>query len=162
MGYEIERKFLVKGNEWKHNVRGTIYRQGYLSLDPERTVRVRTMDQRGFLTIKDKGTGIQKQEYEYEIPFADAVELLDRLCLQPLIEKKRYIKEYREAVWEIDEFYGENRGLILAEIELERIGQQISIPPWIDKEVSGDPRYFNASLVCNPWCRWKENQPQGG
>ncbi|MDH3328603.1 MAG: CYTH domain-containing protein [Desulfobulbaceae bacterium] len=156
MGTEIERKFLVNGLDWKKNVQGTRYRQGYLTLDPARTVRVRTAGDTGYLTIKGKSNGISRREFEYEIPYADASAMLDGLCIQPLIEKNRYRIEYQGLVWEVDEFLGENSGLVIAEIELDREDQPFSNPAWAGREVSGDPRYFNASLVQKPWNTWHD------
>ncbi len=154
MGTEIERKFLVSGDGWRGRAEGVFYRQGYLSAEPERTVRVRIAGDRAFLTIKGRGVGISRPEFEYEIPIEDARELLDELCHTPLIEKHRYTFEFGGLHWEIDEFHGLNEGLILAEVELESETQKIVKPPWIGKEVSRDPRYFNAALVSNPYSTW--------
>lgn len=153
MGLEIERKFLVAGN-WKKKGMGARCRQGYLSLDPQRTVRVRTKEQKGYLTIKGITRGIVRQEFEYHIPFEDAEILLDEQCIQPVIEKNRYHIEYQGFVWQVDEFLGENEGLIIAEVELDHADQKVPLPSWVDKEVSGDPRYYNASLVRAPWKTW--------
>ena len=154
MGREIERKFLVTGDSWRTGSHGSLYRQGYLSTLKERVVRVRTFDKRGFLTVKGITTGISRPEYEYEIPFKDASEMLDTLCERPLIEKIRYRKEHRGMIWEIDMFLGDNEGLVLAEVELESRTQQFTFPSWIGEEVSEDPRYFNANLVKNPFKQW--------
>jgi adenylate cyclase len=154
MGLEIERKFLVKDAAWKTGALGILYRQGYLLAEKDRTFRVRVVDQVGFLTIKGQTSGISRLEYEYPIPVQDANEMLDRLCLQPLIEKYRYRVEHAGLVWEVDEFLNENGGLILAEVELEEAGQQIALPPWIGAEVSDDPRYYNANLVRHPFTKW--------
>ncbi len=154
MGVEIERKFLLNGDEWRKLAEGTVYRQGYLSSQKERTVRVRTIADRGFLTIKGVSVGMTRLEYEYEIPVDDAVVLLDKLCEKPLIEKKRCKIDYAGFVWEVDEFFGENEGLIVAEIELESEEQQFEKPSWIGDEVSGDSRYFNSNLSKNPFSAW--------
>jgi len=154
MGVEIERKFLLNGDEWRKLARGTVYRQGYLSSQKERTVRVRTIADKGFLTIKGVSVGMTRLEYEYEIPVEDAVVLLDTLCEKPLIEKKRCTIDYAGFVWEVDEFFGENEGLIVAEIELESEGQQFEKPSWVGDEVSGDSRYFNSNLSKNPFSAW--------
>jgi len=156
MGLEIERKFLVRGTGWKKNVPGTRYRQGYLTLDHGRTVRVRTDGEYGFLTVKGKSRGISCREFEYLIPYADALAMLENMCLQPVIEKIRYRVEYEGFIWTIDEFLGENFGLVMAELELEYEEQPFSLPPWVTREVSGDARYYNASLVQNPWNTWHE------
>lgn len=154
MATEIERKFLVKGDEWRKLGKGTVYRQGYLSTVKERVVRVRTIDDKGYLTIKGITTGATRLEFEYEIPVEDANQMLDELCERPLIEKTRYVVEYGGLTWEIDEFAGENQGLILAEVELSSEDQQIELPDWIGEEVTGDPRYFNSNLIKHPFTRW--------
>ncbi|GBE13848.1 CYTH domain protein [bacterium BMS3Bbin14] len=154
MGIEIERKFLVEGWAWKDLAPPIRCRQGYLCLERDKTVRVRIMGNRGFLTVKGGGAGIVRHEFEYEIPVADAAELLAKFCRQPLIEKDRYKIEYEGMVWEVDEFFGENRGLVIAEVELERADQVIARPAWVGREVSGDPRYFNAALSRQPFCSW--------
>jgi len=154
MGKEIERKFLVKGNSWRGQASGKRYRQGYLSTVKERTVRVRTAGDKGFLTVKGITTGATRSEYEYEIPLADANEMLDQLCERPLVEKTRYRIPQGNVVWEIDEFEGDNRGLITAEVELKNEHQSVTLPDWIGQEVTGDPRYFNANLVAKPFSQW--------
>ena len=154
MPVEIERKFLVKGDSWRNLATGSFYRQGYISLAPERIVRVRTIENKGFLTIKGVTKGFSRAEYEYEIPLHDANEMLDQLCERPLIEKNRYKIEYKGLVWEVDDFLGDNQGLILAEVELIEENQEIALPGWIGEEVTGDPRYYNASLVKYPFNKW--------
>jgi CYTH domain-containing protein len=154
MAQEIERKFLITGEAWRELAKGTAYRQGYLSTVKERTVRVRTIDDKGFLTIKGITVGATRAEYEYEIPAEDANEMLDDLCEQPIIEKKRYKVPLDGFIWEIDEFGGVNEGLIVAEIELESEDQEFNKPDWIGDEVSGDPRYFNSNLIANPFTTW--------
>jgi CYTH domain-containing protein len=155
MGIEIERKFLLTSTSWKQLAPGTLYRQGYLNSTKERTVRVRTIDDKGFLTIKGVSVGATRVEYEYEIPVADAQHLLDDLCEKPLIEKNRYKITHAGFVWEVDEFFGENMGLIVAEIELESEDQSFEKPEWVGEEVTGDPRYFNSSLIKEPYTQWK-------
>ena len=152
MGTEIERKFRVKKGVWRDE-KATKYRQGYLSTVKERTVRVRTIEDKGYLTIKGISIGASRMEFEYEIPRQDADELLD-ICEKPLIEKNRYKVENGGFVWEVDEFFGENQGLIVAELELENEDQDFPLPDWIGEEVTGDPRYFNSSLVKNPYAKW--------
>ena len=154
MGQEIERKFLVDGDAWRSLAQGTRYRQGYLSTVKERTVRVRTIAEKGYLTIKGVSKGIARAEFEYEIPVDDANALLDGLCERPLIEKDRYKIPFGGLTWEVDEFFGDNAGLIVAEVELESADQAVDTPPWIGLEVSADPRYFNASLIANPYRNW--------
>jgi len=154
MAKEIERKFLVIGNAWRALAKGTMYRQGYLNSDKERTVRIRTADARAFLTIKGITVGATRSEYEYEIPFQDGKEMLDGLAEKPLIEKLRYKIPSRNLTWEVDEFLGDNVGLIVAEVELAREDQALEKPSWVGDEVTGDPRYFNANLVKKPFTRW--------
>jgi CYTH domain-containing protein len=154
MGKEIERKYLIKDDTWRKDTSGTTYRQGYLSTVKERTVRVRTIDDKGFLTIKGITIGATRREYEYEIPMADANEMLDELCEKPIIEKTRFKISHAGLTWEIDEFAGVNQGLIVAEVELESEDQNIDFPPWVGEEVSGDPRYFNSNLIANPFANW--------
>lgn len=155
MGKEIERKFLVKGDAWKSLATGRRYRQGYLNSAKERTVRVRTIDDRAFLTVKGPNTGITRSEFEYEIPLEDARAMLDALAERPLIEKTRYKIASGGHVWEVDEFEGENQGLVVAEIELSAEGESFEKPEWIGEEVSDDPRYYNSSLVAHPYSSWK-------
>ncbi len=154
MAKEIERKFLVKNDEWRGQAAGKRYRQGYLSTVKERTVRVRTAGEKGFLTIKGITVGASRPEYEYEIPVGDADEMLDGLCEKPLIEKTRYRIPDAGLTWEVDEFEGDNAGLITAEVELKDENQSVSLPAWIGQEVTGDPRYFNANLVAKPFTKW--------
>lgn len=156
VGKEIEHKFLVRGDQWRVGARGLAYRQGYLAADADRTVRVRVGGDRGYLTVKGKTQGIERTEFEYEIPLADAEEMLDHLCLRPLIEKVRYRVEHHGRVWEVDDFSGENRGLVVAEIEVRTGEDRLELPDWVGPEVSGDPRYYNANLVRHPYSRWQE------
>ena len=154
MGKEIERKFLVKGDSWRAPAHGKRYRQGYLSTVKERTVRVRVAGEQGYITIKGITVGAARAEYEYEIPLADANQMLDTLCERPIVEKTRYRLPQDNIVWEIDEFEGDNRGLIVAEVELKDEHQSYSKPDWLGEEVTGDPRYFNANLVAKPFTTW--------
>ena len=154
MGTEIERKFLLKNDGWRGLGAGKRYRQGYLSTVKERTVRVRTAGDKGFITVKGITVGDKRPEYEYEIPLSDANEMLDQLCERPLIEKTRYRIPQGPVVWEVDEFEGDNRGLITAEVELKDENQSVTPPDWIGQEVTGDPRYFNANLVAKPFTTW--------
>ena len=156
MAHEIERKFLLTSDEWRSGVEGRLYRQGYLSTEKERTVRVRIVGQRGVLTVKGLTRGISRLEFEYEIPLADATRLLDELCHRPLIEKTRYEVAHAGLTWEIDEFHGDNAGLVVAEVELAAEDQNIELPGWIGKEVSGDPRYYNSNLAQHPFSEWQQ------
>ncbi len=157
MPTEIERKFLVKGDEWRAMATGTIYRQGYLSTKKGCSVRVRLVGELGYLTIKGLTEGYSRPEYEYPIPAEDAQEMLDKLCDRPLIEKTRYKIEWGGLIWEVDEFAGENQGLIVAEVELPDANHPVELPDWIGKEVSDDSRYYNVNLAQHPFKHWAEN-----
>ena len=154
MPTEIERKFLVHGTDWQ-TATGQRICQGYLNRDKHRTVRVRMAGEQAFLTIKGISTGATRAEFEYAIPVADAEALL-ALCDGPLIEKVRHQVEHAGLVWEVDEFLGENAGLVVAEVELDHEDQAITLPPWVSTEVTTDPRYFNASLSTLPYARWSK------
>jgi CYTH domain-containing protein len=159
MAKEIERKYLVKGEQWRTLATGIIYRQGYIPTAGNQTVRVRLVGEQGYLTIKGPRIGISRTEFEYPIPLEDAQEMLLNLCAKPLIEKKRYKIKYQDLIWEVDEFFGENAGLIIAEVELESENQLIDLPDWIDCEVT-DPKYFNSNLIKHPYSKWEENIPR--
>lgn len=154
MATEIERKFLLKSDDWRAGARGEPFRQGYLSSHKDRTVRVRIAGETATLTIKGPPSGITRAEFEYPIPLADAAVMLDQLCEHPLIDKVRYVVEYAGTQWEIDEFMGENAGLVVAEVELEREDQAFVTPPWLGAEVTGDPRYQNSNLARAPYSTW--------
>lgn len=154
MPQEIERKFLVIKDSWRNLAEGKIYRQGYISIQKTATVRIRVIGNEGYLTIKGPSSKYSRSEFEYPIPIADAQEMLDTLCERPLIEKVRYRVEYGNLIWEIDEFDGDNKGLIVAEVELSDEEQQIDVPDWVGEEVSHDPKYFNSNLVKNPFSQW--------
>ncbi|GAB4035527.1 CYTH domain-containing protein [Spirosoma jeollabukense] len=157
MGIEIERKFLVKGDDWKKQGEGQLYQQGYLSDHPDRTVRVRTVADKGYLTIKGRSSGASRAEYEYPIPYSDAQFMLDQLCEKPIIEKIRYRIDYEGLVWEVDEFQRENAGLVVAEVELTDEQQAIKLPAWVDREVTGDASYYNANLFKHPFSTWNQS-----
>lgn len=154
MAREIERKFLVKGDEWRAGAEGVRLRQGYLSSVKERTVRIRTVGDRAYITVKGLTVGVTRTEYEYEIPFDECTAMLDRLAEKPLIEKVRYRIPFGGFIWEIDEFEGANAGLVVAEIELPDAGTPFEKPSWAGDEVSDDPRYFNSNLVRHPYTTW--------
>ena len=156
MAKEIERKFLVKGDAWRSLAEGVSYRQGYLNSQKERTVRIRTVGEKAYLTVKGPTRGVTRTEFEYEIPYEDCLAMLEELAEKPIIEKKRHRIPAGSYVWEVDEFFGVNEGLILAEIELPSEDAVFEKPDWIGEEVSGDPRYFNSSLVANPYSVWKK------
>ncbi len=155
MGVEIERKFLVSGNEWRALGTPVHYAQGYLVADGYRTVRIRVAGENGFLTIKGVSKSFSRPEFEYKIPVEEAIEML-KLCSIPVIEKFRTKVVFEGKTWEVDEFQGENKGLIMAEIELKSEDEPFSIPPWIGKEVTGDMRYFNSRLAVNPFKNWRK------
>lgn len=157
MGIEIERKFLLANDSWRPASSGTIYRQGYLSDNNLTTVRVRIQGNKGVLTIKGPSHDGARAEYEYGIPLEEASEMLNNLCVSSVVEKTRYLVVYEGFSWEIDEFSGENNGLIVAEIELESITQPFAMPPWLGKEVTDDPRYYNAMLAKTPYAKWKKS-----
>jgi len=154
MATEIERKFLVTGNDWK-SVSPTYYCQGYLSRDKNRTVRVRIAGESGVLTIKGLTTGASRAEFEYSIPVSDA-KALQQLCDKPLVEKNRRVLDYAGMTWEVDEFLGENTGLVIAEVELDSEDQQIELPPWVGSEVTDDSRYYNSNLSATPFNLWTD------
>ena len=153
MAKEIEKKFLLKNDNWRRNAKGKTYQQGYLSTQKERTVRVRISGDEAFLTIKGPSHGASRLEFEYPIPAADALEIIE-LCQKPVIEKTRYIVHHRGFLWEIDEFEGVNKGLIMAEIELDHEDQKFDRPEWLGEEVTGNPDYYNASLINKPYSSW--------
>ncbi len=150
MAKEIERKFLVSGTGWQAGATGfTDIAQGYLSADPDRTVRVRVRDGRGYLTVKSRNCGAVRGEWEYEIPAADARELLG-LCTGRVIRKRRYTVPCAGRVWEVDVFGGCHEGLVLAEVELESADAPVELPPFVGEEVTTDPRYYNSVLSGAP------------
>jgi CYTH domain-containing protein len=155
MGKEIERKYLIDLEKWEKVEKpvGELYRQGYLLTDPDKTIRVRLAGANGFLTIKGRSAGATRSEYEYEIPFSDATELLDSFSISAL-SKIRYKIPFNNKVWEVDEFLGDNAGLIIAEIELESEEEQFERPEWVDKEVTGEERYYNSNLTIKPYKSW--------
>lgn len=153
MAIEIERKFCVLTSDWK-STPGTPFCQGYLNRTKERTVRVRIAGDLAFLTIKGVNQGATRAEFEYPIPLDDARQLLP-LCDGPLIEKARYRIDYEGTLWEVDEFFGDNQGLVIAEVELQSETQPFARPPWLGREVTHDPRYFNSNLASQPYSSWR-------
>lgn len=154
MGVEIERKFLVHGDAWRSQGEGVLLRQAYLSSAPDRIVRVRIEGNAASITIKGRTLGVTRGEWEYPIPLEDAQALLDGLCERPLIEKRRTRIVHDGMIWEVDEFFGDNAGLVVAEIELQSEHQSFSKPEWVGEEVTDDPRYFNSNLIRHPYSRW--------
>ena len=165
MGTEIERKYLVKKAEWRSHLQelqktspdiGEKYCQGYIPTSNGTTVRLRIVGSQGYLTIKSKTQGYTRSEFEYPIPLTDAEQMLTTLCSKPLIEKIRYKLKQSDLTWEVDDFLGENEGLMIAEVELKSEKQQIDLPHWIDREVN-DKKYFNSSLIKYPYSQWKDS-----
>ncbi|RME35560.1 MAG: CYTH domain-containing protein [Gammaproteobacteria bacterium] len=155
MAHEIERKFLLRDDSWRDAVqRSERYRQGYLANTDRCSVRVRIADGQAWLNIKSATLGVRRREYEFPVPVEEAEEILEHLCMRPFIEKVRHFVEYRGHTWEIDEFEGENAGLVVAEIELEDEEAPVPLPPWIGAEVSDDRRYYNACLIEHPYTTW--------
>jgi len=156
MPFEIERKYLVIPDLWEALAKplGEYYRQGYIVHEIGKTVRVRATEKHGFITIKGKTDNPAiKSEFEYEIPITEAIELLNDFT-ENNIEKTRYKIDYQGKIWEIDIFYGDNEGLIVAEIELNSPEESFPIPAWIDREVTHESKYFNANLSKNPFKNW--------
>jgi len=155
MGVEIERKFLVSNDNWRSQAdAGDHYRQGYLSHDPLRSVRVRIAGERAWLNIKHATSSIRRLEYEYPIPLADAQEMLETLRIDDCVDKIRYHVKHAGHVWEVDVFEGRNAGLIVAEIELDDEDEAFDKPDWLGSEVSDDPRYYNMNLAQHPYSTW--------
>lgn len=157
MAQEIERKFLLADASFLADLQGTHIKQGYIPGRERSAVRIRVRGERAYLTLKGATHGIERSEYEYEIPLMDAREIMEEFCAPPFIEKMRYEVEFAGNTWEVDVFYGDNEGLLLAEIELESAGQTFARPPWLGREVSEDRRYYNASLTRNPYKKWKKD-----
>lgn len=155
MALEVEHKFLLANDGWRTEVdHSVLYKQGYLSSSPLSSIRVRISDSQAWLNIKSATIGTHRQEFEYEIPLSDAHEILDQLCHKPLVEKMRHFVYRDPHVWEIDEFMGENQGLIVAEIELAAVGEAFAKPAWLGLEVTQDLRYYNNNLCKHPYKEW--------
>lgn len=158
MAVEIERKYLVKSNAYQSLAEPVLIRQGYISADVHRAVRVRIAGERAWLGIKSLVTTLERLEFEYDIPPGDAETILSRICPHPVIEKYRYAVDVGGDHWIVDEFLGANQGLVVAEIELEFPDQSINLPDWVGAEVSDDPRYLNANLAVHPYNRWRDRR----
>lgn len=155
MAVEIERKFTLKNDNWRKDVqRSQRYVQGYLAGNDLSSIRVRIAGEKANLNIKSATLGIFRQEYEYDIPLSDAEEMIETLAEKPVIDKVRHFVSFAGKTWEIDEFSGENQGLIVAEVELDSENEQITLPEWVDEDVSQDTRYYNVCLVKNPYKNW--------
>lgn len=158
MAVEIEKKFLLKNNNWRKLVAQSVrYKQGYFSTNKKSSIRIRVTDNSASLNIKSATLGITRNEYDYPIPLDEAEEMLEQLCNRPLLEKTRHFLMHDGNKWEIDEFLGDNQGLIVAELELEHPEQTFSKPDWLGEEVSDDPRYYNVCLVTHPYKDWGQN-----
>ena len=158
MAIEVEHKFLLANNDWREQVTNSVkYRQGYLNSQATSSIRIRISDDHAWLNIKSATVGTHRHEYEYEIPLHDANEIISILCRKPIIEKTRYFVIHDGNTWEIDEFDGDNRGLIIAEIELSEIGKTFTKPDWLGKEVTYDLRYYNNNLAVHPYSEWLKN-----
>jgi adenylate cyclase len=155
MGKEIERKFLIDQQKWDNlsKPEGKLFRQGYLLTDKDKTIRVRATETKGFLTIKGQTIGATRMEYEYEIPAAEAIELLDNFSLSEL-SKTRYEIPFSGKLWEVDVFLGDNKGLIVAEIELESENETFDLPDWVTTEVTEEEKYYNSNLTVKPFKDW--------
>ena len=158
MATEIERKYKVTTDEYKKLAMPLYCKQGYLDSQNEPLVRVRIMGEKAYLTLKGENNGISRLEFEYEIPIIDAEELLSNFCSTTVIEKNRYIISIENTIWEVDEFLGENAGLVVAEVELTSENADFYKPSWIGKEVSQHTQYFNYKLVRHPYSKWKDSE----
>ena len=158
MALEIERKYLIDLEKIGTLENGIRIKQGYLSTNKEAVVRVRVKNDKAYLTIKGSNSGIARLEFEYEIPLNEANEMLEKLCQKPVIDKTRYIINHENHTWEVDVFYGDNEGLVVAEVELSSEDEHINFPIWVKEEVSLDDRYFNSNLMKLPFKDWEENK----
>jgi adenylate cyclase len=155
MATEIERKFLLANDSWRRDVtKSSDIRQGYLLGSSSASVRVRISGEQANLNIKSATLGVTRKEYEIPLSIDDAMEMLDDLCDKPVIEKTRHIVTYKGHTWEIDEFYGDNQGLVVAEIELTSEDEDFEKPNWVGAEVSDDTRYYNVCLIQHPYKEW--------
>lgn len=157
MAQEIERKFLVKGDEWRAGATAHKIVQGYLAREPHRTVRVRLMDGQAWMTVKGPTTGITREEVEFAISM-EVAEQLFPMCLDSAIDKTRHNIVVGGMLWEVDEFHGSNEGLVVAEIELPEEHAAFEQPPWLGPEVSADVRFSNSMLARRPWTEWSEDE----
>lgn len=155
MGVEIERKFLLRSDAWRLSAdHGTRFCQGYLCETGPGSVRVRIEGEQANINIKSATLDMKRLEYEYPLPMEDAQHMLEHVCLRPLIEKTRYHVTFKGKVWEIDVFDGDNKGLVVAELELDHVDENFELPPWAGEEVTADKRYYNVCLVRLPFKDW--------
>ncbi|WP_444995249.1 CYTH domain-containing protein [Aliikangiella sp. IMCC44359] len=155
MAKEIERKFLVDLNKIGALEGGVTIKQGYISTSDKSVVRLRLIGQKAYLTLKGENQGISRSEFEYEIPVEDAHKIISELCSEGVVEKTRYLIQHANHTWEVDIFHGDNDGLIVAEIELRSEDEYFEKPSWVTAEVSDDAKYYNSSLLDNPFSNWK-------
>ena len=159
MADEIERKFLVRNSDWQSSIVQTVkIKQGYIAVNERCAIRIRVSDVEATLNIKSAGLNIARKEYEYSIALADAEEMLEKFCPGQFIEKTRYSVKHQMGLWEVDVFEGLNQGLVIAEIELESEGQNVTLPDWVGTEVSGDAKYLNNNLVTKPFQTWNTDE----
>ena len=158
MAVEIERKYLIDLEKLGTLKNANRIKQGYITTNKDAVVRVRVKNDKAYLTIKGSNTGIARLEFEYEIPLNEANEMLEKLCQKPVIDKTRYIINHENHTWEVDIFYGDNEGLVVAEVELSSEDEHINLPIWVKEEVSHDDRYFNSNLMKLPFKDWEENK----
>ena len=154
MAIEIEKKFLINHIPFEQVKYAHKIKQGYIVSDKDKVIRIREKDDEYFITIKGNKIGLSRFEFEYKIPKSDANELFDNFCKIGSISKTRHYVDYNGHTWEVDEFHGENNGLVVAEIELESEDEQFEIPNWVIKEVTADARYYNMNLATHPFCKW--------
>ncbi len=154
MAKEIERKFLIDISGIESIGSGSRIKQGYISTTDNTAVRIRVSGAAAYLTLKGENQGATRTEFEYEIPIEDANEIIKELCSGPVIDKTRYLVEYGSHTWEIDVFHGDNDGLIVAEVELESETEKVDLPKWVINEVTGEVKYYNSSLLDNPFNKW--------
>ena len=158
MALEIERKYLIDLEKIGTLENGVRIKQGYLSTNKEAVVRIRVKNDKAYLTIKGSNSGIARLEFEYEIPLNEANEMLEKLCQKPVIDKTRYLIKHDIHTWEVDIFYGDNEGLVVAEVELSSEDEAINLPSWVKEEVTTDARYYKSNLMKLPFKDWEENK----
>ena len=159
MADEIERKFLVRNSDWQSNFAEKLHiKQGYIAVNERCAIRIRIANKQATLSIKSAGLHIARKEYEYPISLTDAEEMLDKFCPDQYIEKTRYRVNHETSIWEVDVFERLNKGLVVAEIELESAEQSLTLPDWVGTEVSGDAKYLNNNLVTRPFQTWAPSE----
>lgn len=154
MPVEIERKFLIDLEKVGPLQNGMAIKQGYVPTSTKTAVRIRIKQEQAFLTLKGANKGATRSEFEYEIPMVDAEAMLAELCEGPIIDKTRYVIRHEDHDWEVDVFYGDNQGLVVAEVEMMSEGERVALPDWVTHEVTGEVKYYNSSLLANPYKDW--------